>query len=424
MSTLRILKRILLILGMVLLGPLLLLGLLLGVILSFSFLSGFTAAMIFLPGMALYVFGFCLPFGLIQWRRMARGQSSSPFRLPGVAWLGAGAVVAIAVGQIMLATHTYDFYWLIYVLAAALPSLTALALANQRLGNLTTWRRIIASLIAGSLLSPLIALFLTGIVTVLAVVLVLPLRVLVAQIVASKDVEQLFYSPALVFMLVESAIVAPLVEEAAKPVAAILLARRFQRPAEAFLVGMAGGAGFAIVENMLYAAAGESAWAHISALRGVGGVLHPLTAGLVAVGWYGVRNGLPGARGRLLGFYGVAVGAHALWNGGLGILYSNLGAYFFGTETWQFNIYGIGQPGIVMVFMLLEAIALWRVLAVVTGQLAGTTLSEAEPFLELHLDQPRRLALWASAALLLVVPIAALYGPLVERYLKIAMPIR
>jgi RsiW-degrading membrane proteinase PrsW (M82 family) len=73
------------------------------------------------------------------------------------------------------------------------------------------------------------------------------------------------------------------VEELTKPVGAILLARRFRGPAEAFLVGMAGGVGFAIVENMLYEAAGARLWAGMATLRAVGGVLHPLNAGLVAI---------------------------------------------------------------------------------------------------------------------------------------------
>src|SRR5262249_27251085 len=163
-------------------------------------------------------------------------------------------------------------------------------------------------------------------------------------IAASPSIERLFYSPALVIALVEVAVVAPVVEELAKPLAAILLAKRLRGPAEAFLVGMAGGVGFAILENMLYEAAGARLWAGIAALRGVGGVLPPLNAGLVALGWYAVRRGEPGAWRRLLGYYGLAVGIHALWNGGLGILSSGIGDRFFGAESWTVSIYGIGQP--------------------------------------------------------------------------------
>jgi hypothetical protein len=125
---------------------------------------------------------------------------------------------------------------------------------------------------------------------------------------------------------------------------------------------------------------------------------------------------MPGAWRHLLGFYGLAVGAHALWNGGLTILLSGLGAYFFGADTWRLDVFGIGQPGVVLVFMLLEALALWRLLVAVSDQLREPGAPKIEPLMTLHLDQSRRLAIWASSLLILAVPIGALYGPLVGRY--------
>jgi hypothetical protein len=164
-------------------------------------------------------------------------------------------------------------------------------------------------------------------------------------------------------------------------------------------------------------------WASIAALRGVGGVLHPLNAGLVALGWYGVRRGLPGAWGRLVGLYALAVGTHALWNGGLVVLYSGIGARFFGTETWEISVYGLGQPGIVAVFMVLEAIALWRLLVVVTGRLRDPAQPEPAAALALHLEEPRRLALWATGLVVVLVPVGALYGPLLARYVSYLWPL-
>jgi hypothetical protein len=193
--------------------------------------------------------------------------------------------------------------------------------------------------------------------------------------------------------------------------------RRLRSAAEVFLVGMACGVGFAIVENFLYESTFAQVWAGITILRAIGGILHPLNAGLVSLGWYGVRRGAPGAWGRLAGLYGLAVGAHALWNGGLMILLSAAGAYVFGTDAWQLDVYGIGQPGVVIVFMVLEAMALWRILVVVTGQLreshAGPSANWA---IHVHLEQPARLAVWATGLLVLIVPIGALYAPLLERY--------
>jgi RsiW-degrading membrane proteinase PrsW (M82 family) len=350
-------------------------------------------------------------------------KTAQGFRLPGVGWLAAGTVVAIAIGQVTPARQASPLFWLCFPLAAALPPLAALAVAGRRLGYAATWNRVMGGILAGGLLSTSLTIVLGGMVSLVAYLLILPLREVVARAIGSTSLEALFYSPTLMLLMVELAFVAPVMEELTKPVAAVVLARRLRGPAEAFLVGMAGGVGFAFVENMLYEAAGLQVWAAVASLRAIGGVLHPLNAGLVAVGWYGVRHGLPGAWGRLLGLYGLAVGTHALWNGGLVVLFSGIGAYFFGTEAWRFNIYGLGQPGIVVVFMIVEAIALWRLLVVVAGRLRDPEEPEIDTALALHLERPRRLALWATGLVLVLVPVGALYGPLVARYVDKLLPV-
>jgi RsiW-degrading membrane proteinase PrsW (M82 family) len=377
----------------------------------------------FVPGMLLYLFLFCVPLGLIQWRRWADRHPSESLRLPPAALLAGVAVAAILVGQLFKAGGVAPLFWPCFLLAAGLPPLVALAFASQRLGHVTTWRRALAGLLAGSLLSTHLTILLSAGVGLLAYTLVLPLRQLMAELIASKSLERMFFSPALVGTLIGMAIVAPVVEELAKLLGAILLARRLRGPAEAFLVGMAGGVGFATLENMLYESSSPERWAHISLLRGMGGVLHPLNAGLVAVGWYGVRNGLPGAQRRLLGYYGLAVGAHALWNGGLTVLLFGFGSYFFGADTWKLTLYSIGQPGIVIVFLLLETIALWRLLMIVTDCLRDPLATSVESGLALQLDQPRRLALWAVGLLAVLVSIGAIYGPLLARYSSRLVPV-
>jgi RsiW-degrading membrane proteinase PrsW (M82 family) len=415
MRPLRFVWRFILVLVAIPVVVALVVGLPLGFVYLLSFASEWVELLIFVPGFAMYVLGFCVPVGLVQFTRWQAGRPSTPFRLPGSLWLATAAVASIGVGYGLLSAGVAVLFWPVFVLAAALPPLTALGLALQRIGTLTTWRRALAGVLSGSLLSTYLTILLTVAVSLLAYALLLPLREVTANLLASPDLERLFYSPVLALTLVEAAVVAPLVEELTKPVGAILLARRLRGPAEAFLVGMAGGVGFAIIENMLYEAAGAQAWAGIATLRAVGGALHPLNAGLVAIGWYGVRNGLPGAWRRLLGLYGLAVGAHALWNGGLVLLLSDVGAYFFGAETWQLDVVGVGQPGVVLVFMLLEALALWRLVAVVSDHLREPG-EHVEALLALHTEQPRRLALWASGLLIVAVSIGALYGPLVGRW--------
>jgi RsiW-degrading membrane proteinase PrsW (M82 family) len=375
-----------------------------------------------IPAFGVYLLG-CVAAGLFHLARRGAGNSQG-FRVPAVAWWAVGAAVSVVVGQALLAGRERLLFGVFFFLAASLPPLAALALASGRLGPITTWRRIMAGVVVGSLVSTHLTILVTGVVSLLVFALVVPLRDLFAQAIGSRSLEDIFFSPALMIVLAESAIVAPVVEEATKPLAAIILAKRLRGPAEAFLVGMAGGVGFAILENMLYAAAGGAGlWAGIATLRGIGGVLHPLNAGLVAMGWYGVRNGVPGAWGRLLSLYGLAVGAHALWNGGLAVLFSDIGSYFFAVDSWNLDVYGLGQPGVVIVFMLLEAMALWRLLVHVSDLLRDPVLGEQPTTPVLAMAQPRRLALWATGLMLVLAPLGALYGPLVARYAGRLVPI-
>jgi hypothetical protein len=376
------------------------------------------------PGILLFAMLICLPAGLIAWGRRRMGATSGPLRLPGPLPLAAGAAAAIVLGQLAQLSRVSSVAMVCFWLAAGLPPLVAVALASRRLPGATTWRRAIFGLVVGGLGSTTLTLLVGGVVSLAAFAVVLPLRELVSRAVASPDLERLFFSPALVYVMIGSAVVAPLVEELAKPLAAVIIGRRLRSPAEAFLVGMLGGAGFAIVENMLYESGGFRLWAAVAALRGVGGVLHPLNAGLVAVGWYGVIvSRQPGAWRRLFALYGLAVLIHALWNGGLTLIFSAAGAYFFAADTWRVSVYGLGQPGIVLVFMALEAFALWRLLLLTTDRLRGG--SEAvDGGLGLRLDEPRRLAAWALGVVLVIVPIGVLYGPLIARYADRLTPLR
>lgn len=65
-------------------------------------------------------------------------------------------------------------------------------------------------------------------------------------------------------------------------------------------------------------------------------------------------------------------------------------------------------------FLILEAVALWRLLYFVTDWLRDPR--ETRSGLSFHLDQPRHLAIWAGAALFVLVPLSALYGPWLIRY--------
>jgi hypothetical protein len=106
---------------------------------------------------------------------------------------------------------------------------------------------------------------------------------------------------------------APLIEEALKPLPLWLFARRGLTPAEGFVGGLLCGAGFALFESMgdLAAITGPD-WAVSAAARGGTDLLHILNAGLM--GWALALAWGEGRHLRLALTYLLVVGIHGLWN--------------------------------------------------------------------------------------------------------------
>jgi RsiW-degrading membrane proteinase PrsW (M82 family) len=128
---------------------------------------------------------------------------------------------------------------------------------------------------------------------------------------AGGAVGQELTSPAFLLGLAEAVIMAPLVEELVKPLALLPVLKRLPSARDALLLGVLAGAGFAAVENLLYAAMFSEAWGGVLAARLLGSALHPFGAGLMAVAWWGVVRGEPGAAGRWAGI-GLLVALRAI----------------------------------------------------------------------------------------------------------------
>ena len=106
----------------------------------------------------------------------------------------------------------------------------------------------------------------------------------------------------------------PLIEEVLKTLAAGVVAGWIRpHPARAFLWGVAGGAGFALVENVFNGAlGGAEGWAIGSVARLGATMMHCATGGLVGWGWGQLWT--ERRPWRLLGTYVVAVVIHGTWN--------------------------------------------------------------------------------------------------------------
>ena len=233
----------------------------------------------------------------------------------------------------------------INILAAGIPVVWIYALAQRRLeaGPIERkWRIFGFSLTVSPVvivLAEVLALAVLGIAAlVLALVLASlnpsfsqELETLVQQISASQDVEVILQllepylmRPVVIFgaLAVLSGII-PLIEEILKPLALWGLAGRDLTDQEGFVAGLLSGAGFALLENLLYFTNILTAegWSFMVIGRAGTGVLHMFSSGLV--GWALARAWRSGKWPFLGGMTLLAVAFHGLWNafallGGLG----------------------------------------------------------------------------------------------------------
>jgi RsiW-degrading membrane proteinase PrsW (M82 family) len=247
-------------------------------------------------------------------------QPSARFGLP-PAWVWLATTVAAFGGEVVLwnvqTTPTPEVAILpLFILAGALPAGTILAFTAERLQNPSTWRHMIISLLYGAVVATLLAAIIESVLFVALVALLANFGI---HVNFGENFLQTFdpSNPVqvLMFVLIAS-VVAPLIEEGVKPVGAIFLLPRVRGPAEAFLLGLAAGEGFAVIETLTYFGLGQADWITVAIDRVGAGLLHGVGAGMGALGWYYLVRG-KGLPRRWLWGYGAlayAVVQHGIFN--------------------------------------------------------------------------------------------------------------
>jgi RsiW-degrading membrane proteinase PrsW (M82 family) len=305
-------------------------------------------------------------------------------------------VVVIAIG-LMLRSNGQEVAFpvlsaALIILAGLFPALAVASIGVRRLRTRavkpqkdtweTSWRRFTLAMLSGATLSITLALILELVLLVVIVLLTHTQGMQsMAMCINTPDVQSCQNAGANGVLFLSLAVIAPLVEETVKPLAVILLIGRVRSAAEAFVLGLACGIGFDIVETSLYMAMGNRDWLNVALDRTGSGLLHGFGAAMVGLGWYylthtkdfGVRNGLLWAFACWL----YAVFQHAVWNGSVSLvlLPGSVGQFF---QNWSLNL-GFASLSSDVAINIVEALLILAFFLYMTRKLKSKPTAPLEP---------------------------------------------
>jgi len=341
-------------------------------------------------------------------------RKSSKLKLPSfyIFWVVLGLVLGL--GTLVIENHiATDFLFPpLFVLGAALSTFAVIAWAYRKMGFPITWRQASLAFISGSTISIIIAIVLETTLPYIGYLLIAPFRAIAEEFTyfswGSPDIiERLFSSPLILVLLAITAIEAPIPEEFAKALGIPMFGRaRVKNERQAFAIGLASGAGFAILENMLYeglyASQSGWSWGGITLLRAIGSVLHPIGTGIIALGWFRMREG---GVGKLFKAYLLSVGLHTLWNGGFQPLLYLTGLDYY-TDA-SISVYGETLNVLLIGYLVLLSLGLWWLLRKIVNEISERVTPDLEPVAVSR----RLIAVWAVACTAVIIPIGATLSP-------------
>ncbi len=366
---------------------------------------------------ALFVGAIC--GGGMLWHGAAslRGKPSRPLRLPPAWALVGGFVVAMgtALGLARLRWVAPILAPWFIVAAAVLMPLAALVLAVDDRPERVTWRWALVAFAAGATVSTTLTLILGWLTPFFIVWEILDLEEPIrraaerfAALLAGREVARALTDPFFLLMMVQYAVLTPLIEEFAKSVVVLPLIRRVSRR-EAFLLGAAAGTGFAVLEDLVYALDAGSGWSGSLAVRALGAAVHPLCTGMAALAWHALLQPDPESADRATRWrlwarlFGMALAAHGIWNGSI-LLWSALsGTPLFGVVQHT-RVIGTGiAVGLLALLGVEGAAAAWGV-RTMSRRLQGAEVAARRWALP-EMPEERAIALWAVVCLIVLLPL-------------------
>ncbi|HEY6539374.1 MAG TPA: PrsW family glutamic-type intramembrane protease [Ktedonobacteraceae bacterium] len=294
-------------------------------------------------------------------------RPSSGFAIP-TFWIFVALYIAVIALGFALHANGHDvanltLLAILILLAGFFPAMAVMALGERRLHFPkgapwpTSWRRFVLAIVSGATMGVLIA---GALELVLLVVLVReqginPLLCLNDPTVPGCQGNNVY---SLLFITV--AIIGPLVEETVKPLAVIILIGRMRNAAETFVLGLACGIGFDLIETSGYISSSTGNWLNIALGRTGAGLLHGMGAAMVALGWYYLTHPGKNRVPKALGCWLYAVVQHALWNSTsfLILLPGSAGEFFSRQLTIgsfnmaYFELVNVGEAILILLFFL------------------------------------------------------------------------
>ncbi len=346
-----------------------------------------------------------------------QGKPSRPLRLlPAWALVGGFVVAmgtALGLAQVDWAAPLLAPWFI--VAAAALMPLAAVAWALDDYPEGVTWRRALAAFAAGATASALLALILEYLAPYFILWGVLDLgdsfrraAERFAALLAGRAVARALTDPFFLISLARYAIAVPLIEEFAKSLVVLPLVRHVSRR-EAFLLGAAAGAGFAILEDLVYAASAGARWGGAVAIRALGAAVHPLCTGMAALAWHALlrpdsEEADRAARWRgWARWFGMALAVHGVWNGSILVWSALSGTPIFG-EIQRTRVVGTGiAVGLLALLTVEGAAAAWGIRSL-SRRLRGAEVA-ARRWVLPEMPVERAIALWAVACLVVLLPL-------------------
>ncbi len=264
-------------------------------------------------------------FGVLHSSFALALRPSRPLKLPPF-WSFLPLYIGLVIVGLLMGTsdsivNNFLLIFPLIALCGILPALTFFALALRRVRRPktdewpTTWRRFTLALVSGATSAIFLAVVFEAILTLIAA---FQFAITNTSFIDNPNAPIPHDPSTIIFYLMIVSVIAPIVEEGFKPLAAITLIGRIRSATEAFILGMACGIGFDMIETTSYIGKGYHHWIDVAIDRSTAGLLHGFGAGMMALGWYYIthKDALKGHHLRVgLGCMLYAILQHAIWNG-------------------------------------------------------------------------------------------------------------